>query len=71
MTAMSKFKIDAPVTTTDIAHVGNHVARVFGVLLCPHCFVRMHASAVRETAEDEYGLVCPRCHSDVLTITAR
>jgi rRNA processing protein Gar1 len=64
---MPKFKTN--VTTTDTAHIGDHVVRVFGVMCCPHCLVRLHASAMRDVGEGEYAWICARCHSDVLTIS--
>ena len=68
MTAMPKFK--AEVTTTDVARVGGHVARVFAAIPCPCCLRgRLHASAWRETGENEFEWTCPRCHSDIITIT--
>jgi len=70
MTTMPKFKTDAPTTTTDVARIGDRTVRVFGVLICPCCLVRLHATAMRDIGDDEYALICPRCHSDVLSITA-
>jgi len=67
MTAMRKFKTDA----TDAARIGDRTVRVFGVLCCPCCLVRLHASAWRDTGEGEYAWICPRCHSDVVMISSR
>jgi len=69
MTTMPKTEIAA--TTTDAAHVGSHVVRVFGAHRCPHCLRgRLHASAWRDIGEGEYAWICQRCHRDVLTISA-
>jgi len=70
MTMMpTKFETNTT-TTADVAHVGDHTARVFGLLRCPHCLRgRLRASSVRDVGDGEYALTCQLCHNDALTIT--
>ena len=61
----------APGVTADTAHVGDRVVRVFGSVPCPHCLRRrLHATSMREIGDGEYALTCPRCHCDIITISA-
>jgi len=69
MTAMPRLKTEVASTTTDTARIGDRTVRVFSIVVCPFCLVRLHATAMCDIGEHEFALTCQRCHSDVITIT--